>query len=499
MPVTDVEKSELSRQLTEDPDAFLRFVSAQDDCFDADFAKSLDQCDTLDLRQYFRIGARIPFSAHSLGPVFLPAVERQAEIRDEQVEELNGTKWVHCEKDPEALQSMQKMLGFSEPEEFLYTQTGLSENLGKLLKTFYGLNDALLAQGKSKVCYLQGEFFSDQAVIHSVIEGELAKLGLGPSSSEDISAYTIQIVPDARGLYSEQVIIDAVKRHAAEIQVLHLSGIIFNTGQRLDLSLIFKALRATIEAHEIVVGLDLAHMVGNRTINLSALPVSYAVGCAYKHCSASKGSGFGIYVSQHVDLKKYPPMQGWMAADKSQVFNKINTYDASIMTRKAAWAFSCSNPSPIALAEIQTYVKMMSQVGWDKLLARSECLTRYLLLFLERRLGDNIAFITPLRPENRGATLVFRVKGLEAVDAVKNALDEPSHFGQFKIDARPPNLRITPHYGYTRFLDVLNLGYRLEMVLQHILKPEVAAGDNSFFASKGGVGVAADAARLGCH
>lgn len=78
---------------------------------------------------------------------------------------------------------------------------------------------------------------------------------------------------------------------------------VFSTGQRLDLKHIFTELKEIIEQHQIIVGLDLAHTVGNRTLMLRDLPVTYAVGCSYKHLCGSAGSGFGIYVNKETDLK----------------------------------------------------------------------------------------------------------------------------------------------------------------------------------------------------
>lgn len=284
----------------------------------------------------------------------------------------------------------------------------------------------------------------------------------------------MKLLSDDNGLYSSQAIIDFVKQHAHEIQVLHLSDLVFSTGQRLNIAFILQELKKTIEQNHIIVGLDLAHTVGNRQINLQALDmVTYAVGCAYKHCSGSAGSPFGIYVNKKTDLDAYPPIQGWKAAESGKVFARINDFAEELMARRGALAFRSSNASPVALAPAQTYVKTMAAVGWDKLTAKSECLTRYMLALLKKHLGDMLQLITPEQADERGATLVFRIKGLKQVSRVEEELKKPSTLGQFEVDTRPPNnIRVTAHYGYIGFTDIYKMTCRLKEVVNQVLAHE---------------------------
>lgn len=74
-----------------------------------------------------------------------------------------------------------------------------------------------------------------------------------------------------------------------------------------------------------------------------------------------------------------------------KVFGVIDGYDEQIMMSKGAWAFRCSNPSPVDLAPVKTYVKAMSQIGWDKLQVKSECLTRYMHSVLQQHMGSTLS------------------------------------------------------------------------------------------------------------
>ncbi len=480
---------DVSQLLITNPDEFMRLLALEPEKFSLQCAEYIDSQDSLKtLRNSFDIGATIPFAGHSLGPAFLPAKAEINQIYTLQKEQLHaghfpetekqGGNWFDCDIEVEALKAIQDMLGFEDLTEFVFSQAGLSTNLGNLLSTFYRPTAQDWRVGRTKICHLGSEFFSDQAIVHSVIargidtavDYELFDAKAAPSAH----SLTLKLQPNELGIYNSDDIIAFVKKQAHELQVLHLSDVIFSTGQRLDIPYILSELHDVLVKNNIKVGLDLAHTGGNRTINLKELKVvTYAVGCDYKHCGGTAGSGFGFYVNKAVDLKKYKPIQGWKAAESGSVFSVINDYRPEIMTTKAAWAFRTSNASPVALAPIKTFVKEMSSIGWDKLTAKSECLTRYLHALLINKLNDKIQFITPMEPKNRGAMLVFRVKGVNNVQLIEDELKRHSELGSFEVDLRKPNnIRITPHYGYTRFADIHNLVTRLEQVIDLALKAE---------------------------
>jgi kynureninase len=474
--------NELIQAMLTDPDEFIRLLSENPQGFSLEYTTYLDEIDPLkSTQELFSYADLIPFAGHSLGPVFKPAIDEIERIHQLQAKQLHeghfsetkeeSGNWFDCDIEQDAISAMQDMLGFSEPYEFLYTQEGLSANLGRLLDTFYRPTLTDWQSGKTAICHLGKEFFSDQAIIDSVLKRGIQQaknFGVFANSTPipKPEQLTLKILPEEKGLYSEEAIISFIKKNVAQIQIIHLSDVVFSTGQRLDLKHIFTELKELIEQHQIIVGLDLAHTGGNRTLVLRDLPITYAVGCSYKHLCGSAGSGFGIYVNKETDLEKYPPIQGWKAAASEKVFGVIDGYDSQIMMSKGAWAFRCSNPSPIALAPVKTYVKAMSQIGWDKLQAKSECLTRYLRCVLQQQMGERIEWITPEEPSARGAMLVFRLQGIDDVGKVEALLKQKSDLGRFEIDVRPPNnIRVTAHYGYTRFADI----YKMVLSLDHAM------------------------------
>ncbi|WP_058535722.1 kynureninase/PvdN C-terminal domain-containing protein [Legionella saoudiensis] len=483
---------ELIQAITTNPDEFIRLLSENPQGFSLEYATYLDELDPLkSTQELFAYADLIPFAGHSLGPVFKPAVEEIKRIHQLQVTQLHeghfsetkdaSGNWFDCDIEQDAILAMQDMLGFAKPNEFLYTQEGLSANLGRLLDTFYRPTLIDWQTGKTAICHLGKEFFSDQAIIESVLKRGIQQaknFGVFAQSTSIPNAeqLSLKIQPNEKGLYSEEAIIAFIKEHVEQIQIIHLSDVVFSTGQRLNLKHIFTELKELLEQHQIIVGLDLAHTGGNRTLILRELPITYAVGCSYKHICGSAGSGFGIYVSNATDLEKYPPIQGWKAAASEKVFSVIDGYDAQIMMSEGAWAFRCSNPSPVDLAPVKTYIKTMSQIGWDKLYAKSECLTRYMYLVLQQHMGENIEWITPEAPSQRGAMLVFRLRGINDVRQVETLLKQESGLGRFEVDVRPPNnIRVTAHYGYTRFSDIYKMVLRLEQVVNLLLEQKEQA------------------------
>lgn len=471
------------------PDQFIQQLVKQPEWFTLETAKALDAMDPLGYTsKMFNIGELIPFAGHSLGPIFQPALDKIQEIANLQIklhaghfssshpEGSENGHWFDCDKHKPSLEAAKEILGFADEREFIFTASGLSQNLAMLMDTFYRPGKQDWENGKTKIVMLDTEFFSDQAVAVSVLKRAIQDANtfgcFDAQRKPDPESLIIKIKPDARGLYSTEAIIKIIKENIEKIQMICLSDIVFSTGQRLELNKIFFALQDALKENHIIVGLDLAHTVGNRMIDLKSLPVTFAVGCGYKHLSGFAGSGFGIYVNKNADLKKYPPLQGWKAADSRQVFPAINHYDDSIMEKIGAAAFRASNPQPVALIPSQVFLTHFHKIGFDKCLNKSECLARYLISQLKYHLSEKIELITPEDPSQRGAMIVFQVKGVTDVTSIENFLKvEQSNLGSYEIDVRPPNnIRLTAHYAYTQFEHINRMVAKLTIAINNALQ-----------------------------
>jgi kynureninase len=492
------ETKTLSELMVSDPGQFMAVISRNPDYLSRDFARKLDKLDNelTHTNKLFAIDEVYPFAGHSLGPVFIPVKENinatidlQKRLHDGHFKhshpdgQANG-HWFDCDRHQPSLNAVKQLLGFKNDDEFVFTANGLSDNLGKLLDTFFRLGEEDWKRGKTKIAMLATDFFSDQATIVSVVKRQIATaVKYEQFDSGNIihpQSMILKIRADKNGIYHTEKLIEEIRKHAEELQIICLSEVVFNTGQRLDLHKIFTELKEVIEENHIMIGLDLAHTVGNRAINLSGFPVriDFAVGCAYKHLCGPPGSSFGIYVNEKLDLKNYPPIQGWKSADSAKVFATINQYDESIMAQSGAVAFRTSNPPPLALIPAQTFLTYFGKIGFDKCFNKSECLTQYLLAQLSLHLSNHIEFITPLDPAQRGAMIVFRIKGLDDINIIEEKLKTPDAFRYgYEVDTRAPNnMRLTAHYAYTTFEQIAAMVQKLRLVIHLELQQKQTCG-----------------------
>jgi kynureninase len=481
----------LADLLVAHPTEFMRKLYTHPMPLSIGLARELDNVDPLrNTAKEFAIGELIPFAGHSLGPLFNPvsdqinntlALQTKLHAGHFSASHPHGqdsAHWFDCDRHVPALKAAKQILGFKEMQEFNFTNKGLSENLAMLMDTFYKPGSKDWKNGRTKIVILATEFFSDQAVVTSVIKRAwqtARNFGLFARDKLNPEDHIIRISPDANGIYSTDKIISTIRDNADKIKIICLSDIVFSTGQRLEFYKIFPALQQIIATNKIFVGVDLAHSVGNRPIQLDRYPIHFAVGCGYKHLCGPAGSAFGIYVNRNIDLEEFPPLQGWKAAASDRVFPVINQYDASIMSNSAALAFRASNPPPLALLPAQEYLTYFAQIGFFKCFYKSESLTLYLIAQLQWHLGDKIEFISPLDDKQRGAMLVFRVKDVTEINSIEHALKtSDSEFGKFEIDTRPPNnIRLTAHYGYTKFEHICLLVSKLKLVITNHLENKI--------------------------
>ena len=99
-----------------------------------------------------------------------------------------------------------------------------------------------------------------------------------------------------------------IDRRGEEIALILLGAVNYYTGQAFDLE------RIVARAREkgCIVGLDLAHAVGNLELDLHAWQVDFGVWCSYKYLNAGPGAVGGCFV--HEDRAKsadLPRFGGW--------------------------------------------------------------------------------------------------------------------------------------------------------------------------------------------
>ena len=103
-------------------------------------------------------------------------------------------------------------------------------------------------------------------------------------------------------------IIDAIKKHGNEVAVVIIGGLNYYTGQVFDMESIAKA------AHEVgaYCGFDLAHAVGNVSLELHEWDVDFACWCTYKYLNSGPGSVAGAFIHQRHISDPFSYKAGWM-------------------------------------------------------------------------------------------------------------------------------------------------------------------------------------------
>ncbi|MCF6349695.1 MAG: kynureninase [Flavobacteriaceae bacterium] len=324
--------------------------------------------------------------------------------------------------------TMAKIVG-AKPIEVVVMNT-LTTNLHLLMVSFYRPTKT-----KYKIVLESDAFPSDKYAVESQLKhhGFDAKEGLifwKPRKGEKLLR-----IEDLEQILEEQ---------GNEITLLMLGGVNYYTGQYLDL----KRIATAGHAKNCMVGIDLAHGVGNIQPNLHNSGVDFAAWCTYKYLNSGPGSLGGLFVHEkHANNKKLNRFSGWWSHNKSTRFNMRQEFDVLV----GAEGWQLSNPPILSMAAIRASLDLFHKVGMDKLQNKSRKLTGYLEFLLNKMTTDKINIITPKETKSRGCQLSIQVK-----DSDKNLHKQLTKHGVIS-DWREPNvIRVAPVPLYNSFLDVYN-------------------------------------------
>ncbi len=405
-----------------------------------DFARQLDAEDALGgFRQRFHIPLDaagqplIYFVGNSLG--LMPKATRQ--IVEQELEDwarlgVDGhfdaaTPWYtyhETVRDPVA-----RLVG-AQPNEVV-CMNSLTVNLHLLMASFYRPNEK-----RAKILMEAPAFPSDTYAIKSQIEHH----GLDPNES--------LLVVRPRGgeetLRTEEI--EAmIAQHGDEIALVLLAGVNFFTGQLLDIARI----TAAAQKSGCLVGIDLAHAVGNVPLALHDWKVDFAVWCSYKYLNSGPGAVAGAFVHErHATNRDLPRFAGWWGNDPKTRFRMQLEPDFIPVPSADAWQLS--NPPILALAPLRTSFAIFDEAGGMKpLREKSERLTGYLQFLLDRAPSDLVSVITPRQPNDRGCQLSI------LVHEHPRQLFEKLETAGVKTDFREPNvIRVAPTPLYNTFHEV---------------------------------------------
>src|SRR5947207_8800166 len=240
-------------------------------------------------------------------------------------------------------------------------------------------------------------------------------------------------------------ILDLLEKHADELAVVLIGGVNFFTGQLFDIPTI----TAAVQKHGIVVGVDLAHAIGNVPLSLHDWNVNFAVWCSYKYLNAGPGAVAGAFVHErHATNTNLPRLAGWFGNDPNTRFRM--QLEPEFIPVSSADGWQISNPPILSMAPLCASLSIFEEAGMETLRQKSIKLTSYLQFLLEDG-GSGRLFnvITPREANGRGCQL-----SIQAQEHPKELFGKLEAAG-VKCDFREPNvIRAAPTPLYNTFHEV---------------------------------------------
>ena len=325
-------------------------------------------------------------------------------------------------------QQTAELVGAEAPE--LVVMNSLTVNLHLMMVSFYRPTT-----DRHKILVEGGAFPSDQYAVKSQIQFH----GFDPPSS----LVELQPRPEEACLREEDVH-EAIEREGNSIALILLGGVNYVTGQALDVAAVTEA------GHNkgCMVGFDLAHAVGNIPLRLHDWAPDFAVWCNYKYLNGGPGCVGGCFVHQrHARAWDVPRFAGWWGHDEKTRFRMGPEFDAM----EGAEGWQLSNPPILALAALRASLDIFSEVGMERLRAKSVALTGYAEFLLRQKRSSKFSILTPAEPRRRGAQLSLRVP-----QHGRSICDRLAAHGIIG-DWREPNIfRVAPVPLYNSYHDVFS-------------------------------------------
>jgi kynureninase len=258
-----------------------------------------------------------------------------------------------------------------------------------------------------------------------------------------------------RDLYVAEDPEAVLAEHGHRIQVVVLNVVNFLTGARMDVP---KFVRLAHQ-HGCVFGLDLAHAVGNVPLHLHDWGVDFAVWCSYKYLNAGPGAVGGCFIHEkHGKNEQLPRLAGWWGNDPATRFRM--QLQPHFIPKPGADGWQISNPPILSLAPLRASLELFDKATMARLRAKSERITQYLEMLLDRIPRDKLTQVTPREPERRGGMLALQIH-----QRAKHLVEQLEAQG-IVCDFREPDIiRVTPAPLYNSFHDV----WRFANVLQTTL------------------------------
>jgi len=315
------------------------------------------------------------------------------------------------------------------PDEVV-AMNALTVNLHLLMVSFYRPTPA-----RHKILIESHAFPSD----HFAAESQIAQRGYDPKDS------LILLTPrDGEETLRHADIMAAVAEHGDELALALLPGVQYYTGQVLPMSDIVQA------CHSVgaLVGLDLAHAVGNVELALHDWNVDFAAWCNYKYLNGGPGAiGAAFVHERHVGDQNIPKFTGWWGTNPATRFEMATVFDA--MPTVESWQLS--NAPILQLAVLRASLDIFERAGgMTALRQKSELQIGLFDRLLAEKLDGRIENITPAAMSERGCQFALRVRNGDG----RKVFEQLEH-ARVLCDWREPDvIRAAPVPLYNSFADI---------------------------------------------
>ena len=264
----------------------------------------------------------------------------------------------------------------------------LTVNIHFLLISFYNpVGD------RNKIIIEDNAFPSD----FFAIESQVKQRNLDPSE------IIIKVPTNSNGLINVDDIYKIIKDVGDELALVFLPGVQYYSGQVLPMEDIAKA------SHSVgaIVGIELAHGVGNIELKLNEWGIDFGVWCTYKYLNSGPGSIAACYINEkYLKREDIQRFHGWWGNNLETRFEMENKFEQS----STANVWQVSNPPILSMVPIKASLNLIEEAGGIELLReKSISMSKYFDYLINEELNQDIEIITPTQPKNRGCQLSLKV------------------------------------------------------------------------------------------
>ena len=264
--------------------------------------------------------------------------------------------------------------------------------------------------------------------------------------------HLIEMAPRAgeHALRTEDIL-EVLAREGPRLALVLWPGVQYLTGQLFDLG----AITAAAQAAGAVVGLDLAHAIGNVPLRLHDWNADFAVWCSYKYLNAGPGAIGGCFVHERHARefggrrRRLPRFAGWWGHDKGRRFEMAPDFHPI----PGAEGWQVSNPPVLSAAPLLASLELFERAGLARLREKSVQLTGFMQRSIQSRLSNAVEIITPLDATQRGSQLSLRLA--LSSSAAKRCHERLTAAGVIGDWREPDTLRFAPIALYNSFRDVV--------------------------------------------